>query len=63
LETGKFAKETRVRIVSEEEKKEELTSVVPLQWLSFAHCEDLSILFVADELCEMISTHNISSVK
>ncbi len=52
-----------MRIVSEEEKKEELTSVVPLQWLSFAHCEDLSILFVADELCEMISTHNISSVK
>ncbi len=52
-----------MRIVSEEEKKEELTSVVSLQWLSFAHCEDFSILFVADELCEVISTHNVSSVK
>jgi hypothetical protein len=31
LETGEFAKETRVRIVSEEEKKEELT----LQWFPF----------------------------
>lgn len=52
-----------MRIVSEEEKKEELT----LQWFPFngflAHCEDFSILFAADELCKVISTRNVSSVK